>query len=211
MSLEQNKQAIIKQINEFHQLDGAQIKALEDFVLLLLQETNEYNLIGKSTINDIWNRHILDSAQLLKYIPDKNIKLADFGTGAGFPGMVLALLQIKEVHLVEKSFRKCEFLRKAKMLSTNRIFVHQAKLEELSDRKFDVITSRALASLDKLLAYSKKFLKNDGYAVFLKGKNLEQELQIAKTQFAFSYELFESLTSQESRIIKVSQISELSK
>jgi 16S rRNA (guanine527-N7)-methyltransferase len=180
-------------------------------VLLLLQETNEYNLIGKSTINDIWNRHILDSAQLLKYIPDKNIKLADFGTGAGFPGMVLALLQIKEVHLVEKSFRKCEFLRKAKMLSTNRIFVHQAKLEELSDRKFDVITSRALASLDKLLAYSKKFLKNDGYAVFLKGKNLEQELQIAKTQFAFSYELFESLTSQESRIIKVSQISELSK
>jgi len=210
MLIEQNKKEIIKQINEFYQLESLQIKALEDFVLWLLQETNEYNLIGKSTINDLWNRHILDSAQLLKYIPNQNIKLADFGTGAGFPGMVLALLGIKEVHLVEKSFRKCEFLRKAKMLSTDRIFVHQAKLEELSDRKFDIITSRALASLDKLLAYSKKFLKNDGYALFLKGKNLDQELQIAKTQFNFSYELFPSLTSQESGIIKVFQINELS-
>lgn len=206
IDFEQKKQNTITQIKKFHNLDTVQIKALEDFILLLLQETNKYNLIGKSTIDDIWNRHILDSAQLLQCIADKNIKMADFGSGAGFPGVVLSLLGIKETHLVEKSFRKCEFLRKAKLISQQRIFVHQAKLEEMSDHKFDVITSRALASLDKLLAYSKKFLKNDGYALFLKGKNLDQELEIAKTQFSFSYEFFPSLTSSESRIIKLFNI-----
>lgn len=206
LALEQKKQATIAQIKKFHDLSDAQIKALEDFVLLLLQETNEYNLIGKSTIDDIWNRHIFDSAQIMQYIGDKNVKVADFGTGAGFPGMVLSIMGVKEMHLVEKAFRKCEFLRKAKLLSPERVFIHQAKLEELSDRKFDIITSRALASLDKLLAYSKKFLKNDGYTLFLKGKNLDQELEIAKTQFSFSYELFPSLTSSESRIVKLSNI-----
>ncbi len=203
---EQKQQATIAQIKKFHNLTLPQIKALEDFIILLLQETTQFNLIGKSTIDDAWNRHIFDSAQLLQYIPDKNIKVADFGSGAGFPGFVLSVLGVKEMHLVEKSFRKCEFLRKAKLLSPERIFIHQAKLEELAERKFDVITSRALASLDKLLAYSKKFLKNDGYALFLKGKNLEQELEIAKTQFSFSYELFPSLTSSESKIIKLSNI-----
>lgn len=203
---EQKQQATIAQIKKFHNLTLPQIKALEDFIILLLQETTQFNLIGKSTIDDAWNRHIFDSAQLLQYIADKNVKVADFGSGAGFPGFVLSVLGIKEMHLVEKSFRKCEFLRKAKLLSPERIFIHQAKLEELDERKFDVITSRALASLDKLLAYSKKFLKNDGYALFLKGKNLEQELEIAKTQFSFSYELFPSLTSSESKIIKLSNI-----
>lgn len=205
-NIEQKKQIVVEQINKFHKLSALQIKALEDFVLLLIQETNEYNLVGKSTIDDVWNRHILDSAQLLQYIDDKNVKVADFGSGAGFPGYVLSILGVKEMHLVEKSFRKCEFLRKAKIFSTQRVFVQQAKLEELPDHKFDIITSRALASLDKLLAYSKKFLKNDGHALFLKGKNLDKELEIAKQQFSFSYELFPSLTSSESRIIKLSNI-----
>ncbi len=211
MNLEIKKNTAFGEIKKFCDLTKAQEKHLEDFGLLLLQENENFNLIGQSTIDDLWNRHILDSAQLLQFIENKNAKIADFGTGAGFPGVVLSLLGIKEMHLIEKAFRKCEFLRKAKLLSPNRIFIHQAKLEELDEHKFDVITSRALASLDKLLAYSKKFLKNDGYALFLKGKNLEQELAIAKTQFSFSYQLFPSLTSSESRIIKLSQISELAK
>jgi len=201
-----NKTNAFNEIKKFCNLTPEQIKAIEDFVTLLLQENDNFNLIGKSTIPDLWNRHILDSAQLISHIANKNCKTADFGCGAGFPGIVLSILGLKEVHLIEKSFRKCEFLRRAKLLSPNRIFIHQAKLEELPEHKFDVITSRALASLDKLLAYSKKFLKNDGYALFLKGKNLEQELAIAKQQFNFSYELFPSLTSKESKIIKVSQI-----
>lgn len=200
------KTAVLSEIQKFIELSPAQIEALEKFVELLLQENDRYNLIGKSTIDDVWNRHILDSAQIMRFISNNNLKIADFGCGAGFPGIVISILGMKEVHLIEKSFRKCEFLRKAKLISSNRVFIHQAKLEELPSRPFDVITSRALASLDKLLAYSKKFLQNDGYTLFLKGKNLDQELELAKKQFQFSYELFPSLTSQESRIIKISNI-----
>jgi 16S rRNA (guanine527-N7)-methyltransferase len=115
---------------------------------------------------------------------------------------------VREIHLVEKAFRKSDFLRRSKLFSQNRIFVHQAKLEELSAIDFDCITSRALAPLDQLLTYSQKFLKKDGYCLFLKGKNLLQEIELAKKSFQFEYELHASLTSQESHIIKVSKISQ---
>ena len=173
---------------------------------MLLKENNNFNLIGKSTINDIWHRHILDSAQILKYIDNKNVKFADFGSGAGLPGIVISILGIKEMHLVEKSFRKCEFLNKAKITSNNHIFIHQAKLEEVEKIKFDVITSRALASLKNLLQYCNKFLNKDGYALFLKGKKLPEELLEAQKFYNFDYETFDSLTSSESKIIKIRNI-----
>ncbi len=206
MQLEIKKDAALAEIKKFSTLSQSQIKALEDFVILLLQENNKFNFIGKSTVDNVWERHILDSAQLLKYIDNKNGKFADFGTGAGFPGMVLSILGIKEMHLVEKAFRKTEFLRRTKLFSQNRVFVHQSKLEELTNVEFDCIVSRALAPLDKLLGYSKKFLKKDGYCLFLKGKNLEQEIELAKKTFQFEYELHRSLTSQDSNIIKISKI-----
>lgn len=206
MSFEIKKEAALNEIRKFHNLDENQIKNLENFALLLLQENQKFNFIGKSTIDELWDRHILDSAQLLRFIENKNARFADFGTGAGFPGIVLSILGIKEIHLVEKAFRKCDFLRKAKLLSPNRIFIHQSKLEELNVTEFDCITSRALAPLDKLLSYSTKFLKKDGICLFLKGKNLNQELDLAKKQFKFNYETYQSLTSKESSIIKISQI-----
>ncbi len=207
MLLEIKKDAALAEIRKFSTLSANQIKSLEDFVILLLQENDKFNFIGKSTVDNVWERHILDSAQLLKFIDNKNVKFADFGTGAGFPGMVLSMLGIKEIHLVEKAFRKTEFLRRAKLLSQNRVFIHQSKLEELSNLEFDCIVSRALAPLDKLLGYTKKFLKKDGYCLFLKGKNLEQEIELAKKTFQFEYELHRSQTSQESNIIKISKIS----
>jgi 16S rRNA (guanine527-N7)-methyltransferase len=209
MELEIKKNAAFNEIKKFHQPTETQIKNLEDFVLLLLQENQNFNFIGKSTIEDLWNRHILDSAQLLRFIENKNAKFADFGTGAGFPGMVLSILGIREIHLVEKAFRKCEFLRRAKPLSQNKVFVHQSKLEELSTLEFDCILSRALAPLDQLLIYTKKFLKKDGYCLFLKGRNLEKEIELAKKTFQFEYQLHPSLTSSESNIIKISKILQL--
>ncbi len=209
MQLEQKKSAALDEIRKFSPLDDSQIKNLEDFVELLLNENDNFNFIGKSTIENIWDRHILDSAQLLRFIENKNIKFADFGTGAGFPGIVLSILGLREIHLVEKSFRKSEFLRRAKLFSPNRLFVHQSKLEELSKLEFDCVVSRALAPLDQLLDYSKKFLKADGYCLFLKGKNLVKEIELAKKTFQFEYELHASLTSLESNIIKVSKISKI--
>lgn len=206
IDIEVKKNESLKEIEKFCKLDYVKVNNLEDFVILLLKENNRYNLIGKSTISDIWNRHILDSAQIVKYIDDPAVKIADIGSGAGFPGLVISILGAKEVHLVEKSVRKCEFLFKAKIVSPNKIFVHQAKLEELEDVKFDVITSRALASLGNLLKYCLDFLDKDGYALFLKGKTLDNEIKQAQENFDFEYQLFPSLTSKESNIIKVTNI-----
>ncbi len=209
MQFEIRKDAALSEVRKFCELSYDQIKNIEDFVLLLLQENEKFNFIGKSTIADIWDRHILDSAQLMKLIPNKNLKFADLGSGAGFPGFILSILGLREIHLIEKAFRKADFLRRAKLFSTNRIFVHQAKLEELSAIEFDCIVSRALAPLNQLLEYSQKFLKKDGYCLFLKGKNLGDEIEIAKNTFQFDYKLHSSLTSQESGIIQISNISQI--
>ncbi len=208
MEIELKKDEALKKILEFSDLDHQKIENIEEFVIMLLKENNNFNLIGKSTISDIWDRHILDSAQILKYIDNNNKKIADLGTGAGLPGIILSILGVKKIHLIEKSVRKCEFLRKSKTLSPNPIFVHQAKLEELENEKFEIITSRALASLGKLLQYCKNFLEKDGYGVFLKGKNIENEIVEAEKIFNFEYQLFNSLTSKESKIIKVKNISQ---
>lgn len=209
MKLEIKKNNILAQIKNFCDLEKSKINNLEEFVLLLLKENLKYNLIGKSTIEDVWSRHILDSAQLLKYMDNKNLKCADFGTGSGFPGLVLSILGLKEIHLVEKSFRKCEFLRKAKLLSPNRVFIYQAKLEELKGIEFDIIFSRALAELNELVGYSNLFLRKNGYCLFLKGKKLDDEIAAAKKSWQFDYQTFPSLTSEEGKIVKIYNINPL--
>lgn len=209
MQIEAKKNSAFSEIKKFCEVTPAQEKAMEDYVLSILQENQNFNFIGKSTILDVWERHILDSAQLLRFIPNKNVKFADIGSGAGFPGMVLSILGLREIHLIEKAFRKADFLRKAKSFSTNRVFVHQAKLEEMAIVEFDCIVSRALAPLPKLLEYMSKFLKKDGYGLFLKGKNLPQEIIDAQKIFQFEYELHPSITSSESNIIKVFNINQI--
>ena len=208
-NITQQKEKIFEEINNFFMLNSEQKKCLEDYVSKLLQENENFNFIGKSTIDQTWHRHILDCAQLIQFIKNPQKKFADLGSGAGLPGMVLSILGLKEIHLIEKSFRKADFLRRIKNISPNRVFIHQAKLEELENINFDCIMSRALAPLDKLLEYCKKFLKDDGYCLFLKGKNLPLEISQAKQKFSFEFELFPSLTSKESNIIRINKISNL--
>ena len=209
MQIELKKNSAFNEIKKFCELKPAQEINLEDYVLAILQENENFNFIGKSTILDIWERHILDSAQLMRFIPNKNAKFADLGSGAGFPGVVLSILGLREIHLIEKSFRKADFLRKAKLFSPNRVFVHQSKLEEMAVIEFDCIVSRALAPLTGLLEHSKKFLKKDGYCLFLKGKNLPQEIEEVQKNFQFEFELHPSLTSTESNVIKVFNINQI--
>jgi len=206
ITIDQKKHDSFNQIKKFCELSTLQEKKLTDFVSLLLSKNQNYNFIGNSTIENIWERHILDCAQLLKFIDNYNLKFADFGSGAGLPGIVLSILGLKEIHLVEKSFRKCEFLREAKLLSSNRVFIANSKLEDLDDQSYDCIVSRALAPLPRLLEYNIKFLKDDGFCLFLKGKNLQSEITESKKNFKFDYELFPSITSNESNIIRLNKI-----
>lgn len=205
MSSALEKQTIFNNISKFHQLNDYEKNALENYVTCLLDENTQYSFIGKSTVPNIWHRHIYDCAQLISHI-DKNSKCADLGSGAGLPGIVVSILGIKEIHLIEKSFRKADFLRKVKNLSKNRIIIHQLEIDELKNVNFDCIMSRALAPLDRLLTYCHKFLNSSGYCLFLKGKNLPLEIKTAEEKFLFSYQLFPSLTSDESNIIKITNI-----
>ena len=206
MTIKERQLKAIAQIKKICSISAEQIEQLEDFVAMLLKHNQEYNLIGKSTAEDIWDRHILDSAQLLKYITNKDLITGDFGSGAGLPAIVLSILGVKEIHLIEKSFRKCEFLKLAAKISSNKIIIHQKKIAEIKGLTFDIVTSRAFAPLDRLLEAVKPFLKYNSWGIFLKGKNFETEINLAKKHYNFNFEAHSSLTSSESKVLIVSNI-----
>lgn len=206
MNIEEKQLKAIIEIKNFHPISLLEIERLKSFINLLLNYNQQYNLIGKSTVEDVWNRHILDSAQLLKYIKNENLVVGDFGSGAGFPAIILSILGIKEVHLIEKSFRKCEFLQVAAKISSNKIFIHQKKVEEIKNLSFDILTSRAFAPLVDLIPIIKPFLKKDGHGIFLKGKNFENEINLAKKNNKFDYNIHSSLSSKEGRVLIINNI-----
>ena len=205
---DQDQELVLKLIKQFYPISSISQQSLIDFVNYLIIYNSSTNLIGKSTVEQIWHRHILDSAQLLPLINNKNDIIADFGSGAGFPGLVLSILGSKEVHLVEKSTKKSQFLHQAKKFSINKVIIHNRKVEELTDLKCKCIVSRALASLDKLLLLSINLLKNSpkSYCLFLKGRNYKAEIIEAQQKFKFDYQLFPSITANDSFIIKVENI-----
>ncbi|MDR3290468.1 MAG: 16S rRNA (guanine(527)-N(7))-methyltransferase RsmG [Rickettsiales bacterium] len=174
---------------------------IKEYIEFLLKCNEKMNLIGSSTIADIENRHIKDCLQIMKFIQNKDIKLADLGSGAGLPGILLSIMGVKEVHLFEKSAKKCDFLEKAKKFSNNKIVVQNVNLYDYKDNTFDIITSRALGSLNMLLELSKNLKKNDSELIFLKGKKVYEEIEDAKTKHKFEYKLHDSETSEEGKII----------
>ena len=183
---------------------------LTKYVDFLIEYNNKINLIGKSTINDIWNRHITDILQLVKNIDNYNIKIADLGSGAGLPGIPLSIIGIKEVHLFEKSVRKCEFLEQAKNFSNNKIIVRNENLNEIKKENFDIIVSRALADLNTLLHFSKNLSTKSTKLLFLKGKKIYNEIEEAKKYWHFDYKLIDSITSNEGKIIEITSFAEKS-
>lgn len=186
-----------------------QNEKIKQYVDLLLKWNQKINLIGKSTVEDIYNRHILDSTQILDYLTEDEINncvFADFGTGAGIPGVILSLSGVKTIHLLEKSFRKCEFLEEAKKISSNKIFIHNKNILEITNLKFDIILSRALAPLDELLSIVKPFVKENTKCIFLKGKKLNEELENTKKSWDFDYTIQKSKTSEEGSLIIMTNI-----
>lgn len=190
-------------------IDLEQNTKLKEYVELLLNWNKRMNLIGKSTEPDIWNRHILDSAQLMNLLEKNDINYSscvDIGTGAGLPGIVLSILGVKNMVLIEKSPLKCNFLKEAKKISENNVEIINDAIENVGNRRFDIVFSRALADLSKLLGYSVKLLKPGGKCIFLKGKKLEEELFVAKKLYDFEYVMKKSLTSEEGTIILIKNI-----
>ncbi|MCA3365078.1 MAG: 16S rRNA (guanine(527)-N(7))-methyltransferase RsmG [Roseomonas sp.] len=174
---------------------------------LLLRWNVRINLISGETAADIDQRHIADCAQLQPLLP-KDGPIADLGSGAGLPGLVLAILQPeREIHLVESDKRKAAFLVEASaQLKLPMVRVHACRAENAKLPPLAGITARALAPLAVLLPHAADFLAPGGMALFPKGKTAEKELTEATQDWHFTLERFPSATNPEATILRLSNI-----
>jgi 16S rRNA (guanine527-N7)-methyltransferase len=180
---------------------------LEAFAALLVDWNQRLNLVGHSTLEDLWRRHILDSAQLRALIPSTTRSLVDLGTGAGFPGVVLAIMGgPAAIHLVESDQRKCVFLREALRLTGAAAKVHAARVEAVPEFPADIVTARALAPLPRLLDFAERFLGPDTVCLFLKGRSAAEELTLARKDWTMSADLLPSRSDPTGAILRLSQI-----
>ncbi len=180
---------------------------LSVYVDLLAKWNPKINLVGSKTLDDPWTRHILDSVQLRPFMPATPCTLVDLGSGAGLPGLILAILGVGDVHLVESDARKCVFLREAARVTATPVTIHNLRLEALPAIAADVVTARALAPLDELLPMVARFLKPAGRAVLLKGARWAEELTTAHKSWHMAVSDHPSVTDPAARILLVESLS----
>ncbi|MDX1921548.1 MAG: 16S rRNA (guanine(527)-N(7))-methyltransferase RsmG [Alphaproteobacteria bacterium] len=178
----------------------------------LLEWNPKINLVSASTLDEAWQRHFMDSAQLYpvyRHSGDQNTTLADMGSGAGFPGMVLAIMGAPNVTLIERDVRKAAFLRTIAAETKTKINLLNLDIKDVT-LKFDVITSRALADLSELLEMSEHIRKPSTHCLFLKGKNLDAELVKAQKDWTMAVRKMESVTDNEAYIIRLTELKRIS-
>lgn len=185
---------------------------LEAFVALLEKWNPKINLISKSTVPDIWLRHISDSLEVYDAGPPSFDNWVDLGSGAGLPGMVVAILAEDhasqgQVSLVESDQRKSAFLRAALRETGASGKIHASRIEDLPPLQADVLSARALADLTTLLGYAERHLSYGGIALFSKGVNWEKEVAAAKERWSFTCEPIHSRTEEGSVILRIGEIS----
>ena len=192
-------------LGELAEADAAALGRLERLAELLLEENARQNLVSAASISEIWRRHIVDSAQLLRFVPRETLAAGpwlDLGTGAGFPGLVIAaLLPAQEILMVESRPRRCEWLERAcEEMGLSHAKVITSRLELVPTVAARVISARAFAPLDKLIALSARFSTATTRWLLPKGQQAAQELQaLGGWQHRFHVE--HSLTAGESGII----------
>lgn len=184
------------------------IERLECFSELILKWNPVINLVSKSTITKLWTRHICDSHQLHKLIPDGSMACVDLGSGGGFPGLVLAIesrqtCPLRCFTLIESDQRKSAFLREAARLLDLRVTVLAERIEAAPKQMADFLSARALAPLSKLLEWSTIHLAPHGTAAFLKGSTFAQEVNEARKTYSFECEVIPSSTDASGSILIV--------
>lgn len=152
------------------------MRRLEAYAELLVSWSARINLVGRATLDDVWRRHFLDSAQLRALIPEGTTSLVDLGSGAGFPGLVLSILGVPGVELIEADTRKAAFLREAARVTGAPALIRGCRIEAVAPHAVDVVTARACAPLDRLLTFAEYFIGPRTACLFLKGARAEEEL-----------------------------------
>ena len=190
------------------------LERLRVYLRLLEKWQGTINLVSTRSLEDAWRRHMLDSAQLARYIPSRGgggaggaPVIVDIGSGAGFPGLVLAIMGAGVVHLVESNRRKCAFLATVARETNTEITIQPSRVESLTPFAADIVTARSLAPLDKLLAYSAPFVGREGECLFLKGKKADEELTEAAKKWSMRVERFASDSDSSGVVLRLRQIS----
>ncbi|HNW17920.1 MAG TPA: 16S rRNA (guanine(527)-N(7))-methyltransferase RsmG [Sphingorhabdus lacus] len=176
---------------------------LEAFIAFLKREAESQNLISASTLDHIWDRHIVDSAQLLRFCPDGPQTWIDLGSGAGFPGLVIALLSSHRVTLVESRGRRIEYLQRAIALLDleSQVTVAGMPLERVETAPYSVISARAFAPLDKLFDLAARFSTNKTLWLLPKGRNAAKEWEGVKSVWKGEFRIESSVTDAEAGIL----------
>lgn len=174
---------------------------------LLRKWQGRINLVSSSTLDSIWTRHFADSLQLADFGPEDRV-WADLGSGAGFPGMVVALHQTKcsagEMHLIESDTRKAAFLREVSRETGARVTIHNCRCEDLLPTIApEVVTSRAMTNLADLIALCQPLVENGAIGLFLKGRDIGSELTVTPRNSNFSLELFPSKIDPAGSIVRL--------
>jgi 16S rRNA (guanine527-N7)-methyltransferase len=178
------------------------------YAVLLEKWQAKINLVGPATLPDLWRRHFLDSAQLLPLLPAAAGTLADLGSGAGFPGLVLAIMTDWRVHLLDSDQRKCAFLRQVAVDCgiVDRVTIHPKRIEQVTGLAADVVTARACAPLAELLELAEPFIGEKGTGLFLKGAQAEEELTQAQRHWTMRLDRRESISDPAGTILIVSHL-----
>ena len=187
-------------------LDAETFRRLGRHLELLRQWQRRINLVGASTLADPWRRHVVDSAQLLPLLPTGSARLIDLGSGAGFPGLVLAIAGTADVTLVDGDARKCAFLAEAARITDARVEIIHGRIESLAAGPFDIVTARALAPLDRLIALARPLLAPGGVLLLLKGRGFASELTAAADRWKMRVATWPSLTDPDAIIARIDDI-----
>ena len=200
-----DKNTVIKNYN----LNKTQVDLIDNYLKKLKDNNKIHNLVGPSTINVAWDRHINDSLQLSEFILKRNSSIIDFGTGAGLPGLILYIFGYTNILLIDSKMKKINFINDFANQQGFQIKTICTRIEKIKNQKFDFIVCRAFAPLIKTLNYSRFFTKKNTSLLFLKGRNVKKEIYDAKKSFNFDYDLYPSKSKGDGFVLKISKYKKL--
>lgn len=193
------------------ELSGDVLDRLKAYQGLLVKWQQKINLVSPTTIDNAWERHFLDSTQIADILPKGTNVLFDLGCGAGFPGLVLAMMDLGlDIHLIESDQKKCSFMKAVSRETTTKVTVHNCRIEAYDGGTTpNIVTARALADLSKLFEYCRGWIAENPEItlIFLKGQRADEELEMVKKHWNFEVDSTLSQTENGAQILKFTNIS----
>lgn len=197
------KEQLLSYLEEHHDVSRETGEKLAIYVALLEKWQSSINLVSSKTLPEVWERHILDSAQLIAHLPKEPVKILDLGSGAGLPAVILAILTSHQIEMVESDARKCAFMQTALRETGAQAVIHNERLETLAFCDADIISARAFAPLDRMLDWTKNQHKEGQVFWLLKGRAVNEELTNLPASQKVETTQFDSLASGDGVILRL--------